>query len=75
MNSGFCAMLHVFGDNETVIKMIIKGRGPTMRHVSRTHKVVSDWFFDRTDLGFKIQIRYTDTKHQFANILDMYLLR
>ena len=31
------ALLYVFEDNEAVIKMIIKGRGPTMRHVSRTH--------------------------------------
>ena len=29
------ALLHVFEDNEAVIKMIIKGRSPTMRHVSR----------------------------------------
>ena len=37
------ALLHVFEDNEAVIKMIIKGRSPTMRHVSRTHKVALDW--------------------------------
>ena len=30
------ALLFVFEDNEAVIKMIIKGRSPTMRHVSRT---------------------------------------
>ena len=27
------ALLYVFEDNEAVIKMIIKGRSPTMRHV------------------------------------------
>ena len=37
------ALLHVFEDNQAVIKMIIKGRSPTMRHVSRTHRVVLDW--------------------------------
>ena len=31
------ALLYIFEDNEAVIKMIIKGRSPTMRHVSRTH--------------------------------------
>ena len=31
------ALLYVFEDNEAVITMIIKGRSPTMRHVSRTH--------------------------------------
>ena len=33
------ALLYVFEDTEVVIKMIIKGRSPTMRHVSRTHRV------------------------------------
>ena len=28
------ALLYVFQDNEAVIKMIMKGRSPTMRHVS-----------------------------------------
>ena len=32
----FGGMLYIFEDNEAVIKMIIKGRSPTMRHVSRT---------------------------------------
>ena len=40
-HSGSSAMLYVFEDNETVIKMILKGRSPTMRHVSRTHRVAS----------------------------------
>ena len=31
------ALLYVFEDNEAVIKMIVEGRSPTMRHVSRTH--------------------------------------
>ena len=33
------ALLYVFEDNEAAIKMIIKGRSPIMRHVSRTHRV------------------------------------
>ena len=40
------ALLYVFEDNEAEIKMIIKGRSPTMRHVSRTHRVALDWLFD-----------------------------
>ena len=36
------ALLYVFEDNEAVIKMIIKGRSPTMRHVSRIHRVALD---------------------------------
>ena len=37
------ALLYVFEDNEAVIKMIVKGRSPTMRHISRTHRVALDW--------------------------------
>ena len=44
------ALLYVFEDNEAVIKMIIKGRSPTMRHVSRTHRVALDWLFYRFNL-------------------------
>ena len=56
------ALLYVFEDNEAVIKMIIKGRSHTMRHVSRTHRVALDWLSDRINLDPKIQIKYIDTK-------------
>ena len=62
-------LLYVFEDNEAVIKMIIKGRSPTMRHVSRTHRVALDWLFDRINLDSKIKIKFFDTKNQFADIL------
>ena len=63
------ALLYVFEDNEAVIKMIIKGRSLTMRHVSRTHRVALDWLFDRINLDPKIQIKYIETKNQLADIL------
>ena len=63
------ALLYVFEDNEAVIKMIIKGRSPTMRDVSRTHRVALDWLFDRKNLDSKIQVKYIDTKNQLADIL------
>ena len=56
------AMLYIFEDNEAVIKMIIKGRSPTIRHVSRTRRVALDWLFDRINLDSKILIKYVDTK-------------
>ena len=40
------ALLYVFEDSEAVIKMIFKGSSPTMRHVSRTHRVALDWLFN-----------------------------
>ena len=63
------AMLYIFEDNEAVIKMIITGRSPTMRHVSRTLRVALDWLFDRIKLDPKIQIKYIDTKNQLADML------
>ena len=68
-SSRFGAMLNVFDDKEAVIKMIIKGRSPTVRHVSRTHRVALDWLFERINLDPKIQIRYVDTKHELADML------
>ena len=62
-------MLYIFEDNEAVIKMIIKERSPTMRHVSRTLRIALDWLFDRINLDPKIQIKYIDTKNQLADIL------
>ena len=63
------ALLYVFEDNEAVIKMIIKWRSPTLRHVSRTHRVALDWLFDRINLDSKIQIKYIDTKNPKTNSL------
>ena len=45
------ALLYVFEDNEAVIKMIIKGRSPTMRHVSRTTELLL--------IGCSIQLIWT----------------
>ena len=62
-------LLYIFEDNEAVIKMIIKGRSPTMRHVSRTHRIALDRLFDRINSDPKIQIKCIDTKNQLADIL------
>ena len=58
------ALLYVFEDNEAVFQMIMKGRSPTLRHVSRTHRGALDWLFDRVNLDPKIQIKYIDTNSQ-----------
>ena len=64
------ALLYVFEDNEAVIKMIIKGRSPTTRRVSRTHRVALDWLFDRINLEPKIQFECIDTKKQTRRHTD-----
>ena len=62
-SSRMVAILYIFEDNEAVIKMIIQRRSPTMRHVSRTHRVALDWLFSRINLDPRIQIKYVDTKN------------
>ena len=63
------ALLYIFEDNEAVIKMIMKGRSPTMKHVPRHHRVALDGLFDRINLDPKIQIKYVETKNQLADML------
>ena len=55
-------MLYIFEDHEAVIKMIIKGRSPTMRHVHWTQRVALDWFLTESTWIAQIQIKYVDTK-------------
>ena len=62
----FGAMLTIFEDNEAVIQIIIKGRSPTLRHVSRTHRVAFDWLFDRINLDPKIQIKSPCQNQNFS---------
>ena len=57
------ALLYVFEDNETVIKMIIKGRSLTMRHLHLIGCLIELIWIP------KIQIKYIDTKNQLADIL------
>ena len=61
-------LLYVSEDNEAVMK-IIKGRSPTMRHVSGTHRVALDRLFDPINVDPKFQFKYIDTKNQLADIL------
>ena len=49
------SQLYIFEYSEAVVKMIIiKERSPTMRNLSRTHRVALDWLFDRFKLEPKI---------------------
>ena len=61
----------IFEDNDAVLKIIIKSRNPTMRHVSRTQRVNLDSMLDRVNLDSGIQIKYVNTSKQIADILIM----
>ena len=57
------SQLYMFEHSEAAIKMIIKGRSQTLRHVARTHWVALDWVV-RINLDPKIQIKYVDSDNQ-----------
>ena len=51
------------------MKMIIKGKSRSMRHVTRTQRVDMGWLFDRINLDETIPIKYIYTKSPIADIL------
>ena len=56
--------LYILEDNEAVIKMIIKGRSPMMRHASRTHRIALDRTESTWTPRFKSNMLTPKTKHQ-----------
>ena len=63
------AKLYAMEDNDAIIKMIIKGRSPNLRHVARTHRVDLDWLFERVSEDPGVYIKFVGTKEQLADIL------
>jgi hypothetical protein len=62
------AKLLIMEDNDAVIKMCMKVRAPTMRHMQRTHRIDVDSLFERTHGDKSIWIKYINTKFQLADI-------
>ena len=61
--------LVILEDNDAVIKMTIKTRSPSMRHVARVHRVDLDWLFERISTDEALGMKYINTKDQLADIL------
>ena len=61
--------LMLLEDNDAVIKIIIKGRSPQLRHIARTHRIDVDWLNERIREDPAIKLRYVNTKQQMADIL------
>ena len=62
------AKLLIMEDNDAVIKMCMKVRAPTMRHVHRTHSIDVDSLLERIHGDNSIWIKYINTKYQLADI-------
>ena len=56
-------------DNDAVIKMVVKCRAPTLKHVPRTHRINLDWLFERCRMDPCVFGRYIHTKQQIADML------
>ena len=69
LQATFPANLYIFRCVEAVILMIVKGRSPNLRHVSRTHRGDLDWLFERINLDSSIFIRYVRITEQLADML------
>ena len=61
--------LVILEDNDAVIKMTIKTRSPSMRHIGRVHRVDLDWLFERISKDPAIGMKYINTKDQLADVL------
>ena len=68
LSSGL-ASLFLFEGNEAVIKICLKGRSPTFRHIPRTHRVDLDWLVERIKVDPGIQMKYVGTNEQMADML------
>ena len=58
----------IMEDNDAVIKMTIKVRAPTMRHMQRTHRIDVDSLFENIHKMQGLSIKYISTKLQIADI-------
>ncbi len=66
-SSGLAKLL-LLEDNDAVIKMTVKMRAPTLRHVARTHRVDLDWLFERIQYDPGVSIHFVGTKQQIADM-------
>ena len=62
------AKLLIMEDNDAVIKMCMKVRAPTMRHVQRTQRIDVDSLLERIHTDNSIWIKSINTKAQLADI-------
>ena len=56
-------------------QMIDKGRNPTMRHVSMTHRVDLNWLYDWINLDPAISVKSVDNAPQFADTVSKEAIR
>ena len=65
-----CLYMFICEDNEVVMKMVIKGRRPHVRFVSRRHRVNLDGLFGRVNLESNISVKCVYTNQQIADYFN-----
>ena len=65
-----CLYMLICEDNEVVMKMVIKGRRPHVRFVSRRHRVNLDGLFGRVNLESNISVKCVHTNQQIADYFN-----
>ena len=81
--SHFGALLYILKTIKRLSKLLSKGRSPTMRYASRTHRVALDCLCDRINLGPKNTLipktqfadmwtRGSFTRHEWNHLLSFF---
>ena len=55
-------------DKSRFLKMVLKCRAPTLKHVPRTHRINLDWLFERIRTDPGVFLRYVGTKEQIGDM-------
>ena len=63
--------LNLAEDNEAVIKILVKRRTATLRHVHRTHRINIDWLVEVCS-GACVRVKYVNTAAQIADMLTKH---
>ena len=59
--------IQIAGDNQSMLHIWKIGRNPTMRHLSRTHRVFAAWFHEQR-IRENFEFAYVPTDGMFADV-------
>jgi molybdenum cofactor biosynthesis enzyme MoaA len=61
--------IRLMEDNQSAIRIILSGKNPTMKHLSRTQRLSINWLRERALNDEDFEPVYVDTKEQASDIL------
>ena len=60
--------VNFYEDNQTALHVMKTGKNPNMRHLSRTHKVCTNWLHEVFDQDPTVKLIYSDSLEMCADI-------